>query len=473
MERRSLLLALLLLLAQPGSARLADAILGYDGLNHGQMPALLSGTRLYVDMAAKPRQVTAGIFPFEVNSPLWSDGSHKERFVSVPPGTKIAPTDTDHYEFPDKTVLIKNFAIDTVYGDSATRILVETRFLVFRKSASGGGWHGLTYAWRRDQTDADKVGDRGLTAVHNVRMGNGLQGKRWRYPAGAECGQCHVGRGALGFITPQLNRPMAGNPAVNQMRDLLDKGVLATDPLVGKVNPFRWVGIEEMGASLEHRARSYFGSNCSHCHGNDQFMGPSHDFDYLTPARKIGYGENPSGGYVGKPGNYYPSLIHAGFPDSSEIISKMNTREGLSGGANLQMPPLATYQLDSAALQTMRKWVCSLGGRDTLSAACKLPQGAPDHTFWSDPVALRRLSPHGPMVREWKARITGDILRIDAMGNGPASGLPVHLFDSRGKFIPMEPIGPGAYRLPAGLDHKGGAYFLRQGASLIALEASP
>src|SRR4051812_36195823 len=54
--------------------------------NPDTLPQLLSQTGLYTNIASPSRQVTAGIHPFTVNAPLWSDGAHKTRWVQVPEG---------------------------------------------------------------------------------------------------------------------------------------------------------------------------------------------------------------------------------------------------------------------------------------------------------------------------------------------------------------------------------------------------
>ena len=436
--------AFLLLIHAAGNARLADGIVGFDGTDRSRVPVLLSGTGLYASMAPGARQVTDGIIPFEVNSPLWSDGAHKERYVSVPAGAKIVPTDTDKYVFPDRTVMVKNFLIDTVYGDPKTSIHIETRFLIYRKPAtSPGEWYGLSYRWRRDQTDAELVAAQGQDFIHNVVQDGKPRGKRWRYPSRYDCAECHKGRGSLGFITPQLNRPSAGNASVNQLKDLLDKGILSANPVAGKSNgnAFRWVGLGAKGVTLEQRARSYLASNCSQCHGNDQFMGPTHDFDYLTTARKFRYSDDSLGGYVGKPGTNYPYLLDPGFPDSSEILGKMTTRFGFAGGGFLQMPPLGTFQIDTAALQTIKKWACSLGKVDTLSAACRLPPGQNDASFWDVPSAIRLA--HGAVSRSRRAhaRIRGQRFEVGDVGMDaahPAAG--ISRFDSKGRIVPPIPV---------------------------------
>ena len=252
-------------LLQPAGARLAPSITDFDGSRPETLPAKLSHTGLYGDVASPTRTVTAGIVAFEVNSPLWSDGSRKERFISVPAGSKVTATDSDQYVFPDKTVLVKNFQIDSVHGDSATRFFVETRFLILRQTQFGPVYLGLSYKWRRDQSDADLVDpDGGLDTVHRVKLGAVQKGKRWRYPSQADCITCHFNRGVLGFMTPQLNRPSRANPSINQLQALVAANVLSANPIAGKAEPtFRWGGLGEAAAPpaglspAEWKARSY------------------------------------------------------------------------------------------------------------------------------------------------------------------------------------------------------------------------
>ena len=44
------------------------------------------------------------VVPFQVNSALWSDGSHKERYISLLPGAKVVPNDSAKFTFPDGAV---------------------------------------------------------------------------------------------------------------------------------------------------------------------------------------------------------------------------------------------------------------------------------------------------------------------------------------------------------------------------------
>jgi hypothetical protein len=472
-------LALFPLMAAPAGARLVDAIVNYDGLEAATLPKKLSATGLYDNIASPKRKVTEGIKPYHVNVALWSDGAHKTRWIQVPAGTHVVPTDTDYYNFPNKTVFIKNFAIDTVTGDSSTSILIETRFLVVLKSDlpddPNPSVHGISYKWRRDQTEAELVDqDAGLDTLHLVKKGGKLVGKRWRYPDKFNCNECHMNRGVLGFISPQLNDG-------KQLKALADSGVLTVDPFAGKKNSFRWyAGTDKaVAATLEARARSYLAANCSHCHGGgNSYESCTHNFDYLTAAPNIKY--PAEGGYVGKSplqdySGVYPALVDAGKPESSFVLFRMTRKSTMEISQGLittvrndsQMPPLATYQIDSANVDVVQKWICSLKGA---SPCNNMPPTAADSTFWdqswrpSTAIGHVAQAAHRPSLR---AFFRGPILVLAGKGSAPGA----YLYDYRGSQVPLQRAGEREYRPARQL--RAGAYVVKMGNALAKVNYLP
>ena len=454
-----------------------------DATSKAAAPQLLSQTGLYRNIGNKATRAISdtSVVLFQVNSALWSDGSHKERFISLLPGTRIVPTDTSHFTFPNGAVLIKNFLIDTVYGDNSgnSRIFVETRFLNFRSGPSGNKWSGLTYRWLRDQSDAVLVHpDSGLDYTHNVVLNGARVGKRWRYPSSNDCTQCHKGdettyRGSLGFITPQLNRVINGT---NQLQSLFARGILSANPVAGKPNAHRWYAITDT-ATLEQRTRSYFASNCSHCHGNNVMHGQAkQDFDYFTANKRIIYQYDstfqgdPLGAWVGMPsmsGGDLKWLVQPGHPDSSVILAKMKFRmdDHLSYSNVDQMPPLATSQPDSAAIALIEQWICSLQPGTTCN---KLPW-LPDETFWAeaeDPASIRsqgnlKNQAFQPAMRRGQLSVPAHI----------AAAGRVELMDYLGRKITLVPQGRGQFLIPQALTP--GIYFLVAGSHRVSLNYIP
>jgi hypothetical protein len=70
----------------------------------------------------------AGLIPYAVAAPLWSDGADKERWLALPNGTTIQVQADGDFSLPPGRVLMKHFRLA---GD-----LVETR--LFMRHANGG-----------------------------------------------------------------------------------------------------------------------------------------------------------------------------------------------------------------------------------------------------------------------------------------------------------------------------------------------
>jgi hypothetical protein len=468
------------------ATQLVAGIRNFDWENSATMAAVpkqLSQAGLYANIGNKATRAFSdtSVVPFQVNSALWSDGTHKERFISLLPGTKVVPTDTSLFTFPDGAVLIKNFWIDTVYGDKSgnSRILIETRFLVYQVDASGSRWSGLSYSWRRNQTDADLIDpETGLNFTHNVKLNGVLVGKRWRYPSTGDCAQCHKGnektmRGTLGFITPQLNRLINGT---NQLQTLVARGILSANPVAGKPAAHRWYGLTDT-ATLEQRTLSYLASNCSHCHGNTVGHGQAvHNMDYMTATKRIVYQkpppdvfDDPTGAWVGQPtkaGGDQAYIVLPGYPDSSAIMAKMKHRSDfdLFGVDVAQMPPFATAQPDSAAVNMIEQWICSLKA----GTPCGKIAWDPDETFWDTAVVV---APVRPRANLKSLSFQPSIQRGQLSVPSHLAALGVRLLDYRGREIKLVQEGEGRFRLASSLTR--GVYFLVAGPNRIAVNYNP
>jgi uncharacterized repeat protein (TIGR03806 family) len=226
-----------------------------------EQPMLLSQTGC-VD-PADPKLPAPSLIPYDVNSALWSDGAAKERYVSLPPGSKIGVKDCDvapatcmpvedggtgeeegHWDLPVKTVLVKTFLLD---GKR-----VETRLLMRFATST---WLGFSYEWNDAETDATLLAD-----FKDKPIGD----QTWHYPSRSQCLECHTKAGgrSLGLTTRQLDR-MHSYPdgAMNQVEKFVALGYLDAMPkaLAAYPDPF--------GAGpLEDRARSYLQTNCAICH---------------------------------------------------------------------------------------------------------------------------------------------------------------------------------------------------------------
>jgi hypothetical protein len=63
---------------------------------------------------------TNALIPYSVNSPLWSDNAHKERFMALPGMSQIDFIEEGAWKFPERAVLVKTFSLDLEAGKVVT-----------------------------------------------------------------------------------------------------------------------------------------------------------------------------------------------------------------------------------------------------------------------------------------------------------------------------------------------------------------
>lgn len=92
-------------------------------------PKLLSEYGFFDDLRAqKPADA---VTPFDIATPLYSDGAVKRRFVYLPAGKPTAYSPDEAFAFPVGAALIKTFAFPADYRAPEQNIrLVETRVLL-------------------------------------------------------------------------------------------------------------------------------------------------------------------------------------------------------------------------------------------------------------------------------------------------------------------------------------------------------
>lgn len=307
------------------------------------LPGLLSQTGC-VD-PQRPWLPASGVLPFDVNSPLWSDGAAKERFLALPDGKQIHIEANGDWTLPIGSVLMKSFRVDGR--------LVETRFLVRH---TDGDWSGYTYEWNDEQTDA-----RLLDSAKVKQVG----GQQWQYPSRAQCLACHteVAGRSLGLETAQLNRsityPQTGQ-AANQLATLNSIGMFDAPLALALADLPALSSPSNKSLALDLRARSYLHANCAMCH---QPGGPGRgpeDFRFSTPVAAMGaIGVLPTQTDFGIVG---AKLIAPGRPDLSIVSQRIHMLE--TG----RMPPLGRTVVDEAGVAMMDQWIRSglgMGVADT------------------------------------------------------------------------------------------------------------
>ena len=326
-------------------------------------PRKLSDSGLFASV--RDHRLVPSVIPYSVNSPLWSDGAIKERFMAVPGLEKVEYKASRAWGFPEGTVLIKTFSIETDVGNPKSRRRIETRFLTLHDN---GEWAGYSYRWNAEQTDATLVENGGANAIYEIRDPKVLGGKRkknWRFPSRAECMVCHTreARYVLGPTTLQMNRDHGYHGTIdNQLRTLEHIGFFKPKK-TSKKNPSgspfgdpqtlpRLPDPFDKTQSLDSRARSYLHANCWHCHvvnggGNAEM---ELHFSKSRKESKI-YDEKPRHITFGMKNGL---LVASGAPKRSLVLHRI----GLRGKG--QMPPVGSYEVDQRATKMLSEWIRGL-----------------------------------------------------------------------------------------------------------------
>jgi hypothetical protein len=221
---------------------------------------------------------------------------------------------------------------------------------------------GASYAWRADQTDAERV-----DAMRRWLPDDGTIAPAHSIPGPDDCRRCHLptAGGVLGVNTRQLNRPVPGgfeNQLVGWSRlGLLDRPVAAAAAAALPALP----PADSPGLVPRDAARAYLDVNCAFCHRPG---GAVADFDASWDA-------SPDGRHlVGAParinlGVDRARLIAPNDPWRSIILARMATREPT------QMPPLGRDEVDRRGVELVRAWVAALPGPEVTSPPTIRPAG--------------------------------------------------------------------------------------------------
>jgi uncharacterized repeat protein (TIGR03806 family) len=278
----------------------------------------------------------SGLIPFTPNAPFWSDGAVKSRWIGLPEGQRITVASNGDWNFPNGTVLMKNFRLEDR--------LVETRLFMRHPD---GVWGGYSYEWNAAQTDATLV-----TGGKQVTVG----GQTWIYPSEGQCVVCHteVAGRALGPETKQLafniTYPQTGREAhqlvTHNAINTLATAIANPTTVVPYPNPFGTAG------TLGERARAYLHTNCAQCHQPGGPTTVNMDLRYSTALADTHTCDVvPT---LGDLGISNARLIAPGAATRSVLIDRMSRRDANG------MPPLGSAKVDAEGAALLTSWVNSL-----------------------------------------------------------------------------------------------------------------
>ena len=301
-------------------------------------PRNLSQTGCVV--ASNPQQAATGAIPYAINAAFWSDGATKERWLALPDGQSITVRTDGDWDFPNRSVLMKNFRVGTR--------LIETRLLMRHPD---GTWGGFTYEWNAQQSDATLVEGGAVRDIGN--------GQNWIFPSESQCLDCHTDAAnrALGLETAQLNRTFAytvtGRTA-NELATLSHIGLLSP-PIASSATQPVMPDPADTTATLGNRARAWLHTNCSQCHRPNGPTPSTMDLRFTTALNATNAcNAVPTAGDLGVGAN--ARLIAPGSAANSIIVNRVNRRDGNG------MPPLGSNRVDTDGVALLTQWVNSLTG---------------------------------------------------------------------------------------------------------------
>ena len=193
-------------------------------------------------------------------------------------------------------------------------------------------------------------------------------------PSNGACRRCHgTETRTLGPSTGMLNRgnDYGGVAVANQIDQFFDLGMLAPEPPPNEedrttfVDPVIYTSACQTPACFHEAARSYFDSNCAHCHAPDgEAAGTGIYLDYasMDPTdptdedfKKWGVCKVPtSAGGVRNCGDATDDIV-PGEPENSILLCRMDS---ITPGE--MMAPLGRSLVDDDGYDVIRDWITTL-----------------------------------------------------------------------------------------------------------------
>ncbi|HUP23480.1 MAG TPA: SO2930 family diheme c-type cytochrome [Thermoanaerobaculia bacterium] len=315
-------------------------------------PETLAGYRLF-EGDPRLQQPAAGVVPYDINTPLFSDYADKLRFVKLPRGASVSYHADGVLDFPVGTIIAKTFAYPVDARDPAGALhLLETRIL----EREATGWVGRPYIWNEAQTEARLEITGGVLRASWIDPQGRARDHEYRVPNANQCKACHRTEGRtmlpIGTSVAQLNRDFAyGDGVENQLAHWTRVGALTGAPAPPSA-PRLPVWDDPATGSLDERARAWLDINCAHCHNPD---GPARTssldlrFTQTNPTL-LGIYKSPVAAGRGS-GDRLHDIV-PGEPDRSILLLRL---ESVDPG--VMMPELGRSLVDEEGVAMVRRWI--------------------------------------------------------------------------------------------------------------------
>ena len=293
----------------------------------------------------------AGVIPYDINMPLYSNYAEKLRFIKLPAGTKATYAKYGVLDFPKGTIFIKNFYYENDFRKpGAGRKILETRLLVHAEN----GWVAYPYLWNDEQTEAwyDVAGE--VKKVSYINVDGKQISINYIVPNKNQCKGCHIHAGRLVPIGPsarQLNRQYPySSGSKNQLSFWQEQNMLQGLPALNTVEKFPVMNDNSQPAG--QRARAYMDVNCGNCHhpqGPANTSGLFLNFEQMN-AIELGIMKPPVA--AGRGAGKRSFDIVPGKPHKSILSFRMQTND-----PGIAMPELGREQVHIEGVALIRAWI--------------------------------------------------------------------------------------------------------------------
>jgi uncharacterized repeat protein (TIGR03806 family) len=297
-----------------------------------------------------------GVLPYELITSLFTDYALKKRFLWMPTGEQSSyVSDGDIFNFPVGTILIKNFYYNNVLPENQTKIL-ETRLMIRMPNE----WIFAEYIWNDEQTEA--YYDMNGRNVPIEWLQNGQQmAVNYRIPSQAECLMCHK---TFGDAIPIGPKPQNINSIFNyadgpknQMQKWKEMGYLESNYPGDILTTVKW---NDPTQPVELRMRSYFDSNCAHCHtagGHCDYRPIRLAFNESSNPANLGVCVEPDEDISFWIDDDPTHIVVPGDINNSVMYHRINTTEDA-----IKMPLIGRRLIHEEAVDLLVEWINSLNG---------------------------------------------------------------------------------------------------------------
>lgn len=304
-------------------------------------PEKLSAWKLF-ELPMGKLKPAEGVFPYDINSALFSDYAYKARFIKLPKDSTMGYQPSAALDFPVGSVLIKNFYYPHDFNKPAgKRRILETRLLIHEPT----GWQAVPYVWNQEQTEAI-LEIAGASIDVSWKNTEGVKvDLNYSVPNQVQCKSCHERNGRFSPIGPnarQLNRN-------GQLQQWKEAGLLTGLP---ETDIPSLTNYDDETAMIKDRARAWLEVNCAHCHSPE---GPAKNTGlYLyasqTDQYKLGISKPPIAAGRGSGGLKYG--IVPGKPDESILYHRITSLD-----PGVMMPELGRKMEHKEGVTLIKQWI--------------------------------------------------------------------------------------------------------------------